>query len=99
MDDLSFEQQMVKLREKFLTRLTATRGDLQELLAARDAEGIRSISHRLKGSAASYGFKELGETAAAVESSLKSESGESLADCAQPLVDAVDVALGERRPT
>lgn len=91
----SFDAQMARLRSTFLARLATTRASLEDLIAEADIDRLVDIAHRLKGSAASYGFTELGEVAAATESSLSDADATQVPELAAPLIAAVDAALSQ----
>ena len=89
----SFDAQMAKLRATFLARLATTRAALEGLVAEADIDRLVDIGHRLKGSAGSYGLAELGEVAAATETSLSDADATQVPELAAPLIAAVDAAL------
>jgi DNA-binding response OmpR family regulator len=57
---------MGDLRGRYLAGLTPTIAALEAAAAASDAEAVRQIAHRLKGSGASFGFPEISREASAV---------------------------------
>jgi CheY-like chemotaxis protein len=76
--NLAEDEGFAPLRERYISRLPSV---IQQLLAAREAkdvEGLREIAHRIKGTAANYGFPDLTEVAADCENAiLVSLDGES----------------------
>ncbi|SFT01388.1 Hpt domain-containing protein [Sulfitobacter marinus] len=77
-----------KLREKFLAELSQRNASLKDAfsrLTAEDAdenaiEDISWIAHKVSGSAATLGFKELGEQAARTERLILGTAGSHSAD-------------------
>lgn len=95
MSEDSFDAQMAKLRLQFLERLKKTRDTLEGLVAEADIDGLVNIAHRLKGSAGTYGFMDLGDAAAATEASLTEANATQVPDLAAPLITAIDGAISQ----
>ena len=93
MDERSFEAQMASLRETFLERLARTQEELDQLAAEGRAPEISNIAHRLKGSAASYGFEALGAAAKETEEMLAKGGSGGISDALEPLRTAISAAL------
>jgi len=62
-----FEAVLAAARADFLARLEPKIGELEELSARGAWEEVRRAAHRLRGSAATYGFASVGVAAAAME--------------------------------
>jgi HPt (histidine-containing phosphotransfer) domain-containing protein len=54
-------------REQYASRLPSKLAAIEELAARGDWEEARRAAHKLRGSAATYGFAAIGEAAAALE--------------------------------
>lgn len=93
MDKGSFEAQMAKLRETFLERLARTLVEVDQLAAEGRLQDIGNIAHRLKGSAASYGFEALGAAAKETEEMLAKGSSGNISGALDPLRTAISAAL------
>ena len=93
MDETSFEAQMAKLRETFLERLAQTQAELDQLAADGRLRDIINIAHRLKGSAASYGFEALGAAAKKTEEMLAERGSAIDIGAVEPLRTAISAAL------
>jgi HPt (histidine-containing phosphotransfer) domain-containing protein len=52
--------------------------DLQKLIEAKDARSIALLAHKIKGSAAGYGFKDLSMLASDLENAVKNNDFHSL---------------------
>jgi HPt (histidine-containing phosphotransfer) domain-containing protein len=61
------ETLLAAARADFLTRLEPKVGELEELSARGAWAEVRRAAHRLRGSAATYGFASVGVAAAAME--------------------------------
>jgi len=84
------DEKLVALRGRFAARLAETRRALAE-----DAAPAGEVAHRLKGTAAMYGYGAVG--AAARETEVRLRAGANSAAAVRPLLAAIDVAL--TRPT
>ena len=93
MDERSFEAQMASLRETFLERLAQTQAELDQLAADGRLRDIINIAHRLKGSAASYGFEALGAAAKEAEERLTTGDSAASSGALEPLRAAISTAL------
>lgn len=58
---------MAELRQKYVTRLSSQVNLLNDMLMARNSEGLKSEAHKIKGSAGNYGFMTLSKKADIVE--------------------------------
>jgi HPt (histidine-containing phosphotransfer) domain-containing protein len=63
-------------RTDFATRLPARVAELEALVGRRAWEEARRAAHKLRGSAAAYGFPAVGQGAAAIEEALLTATGE-----------------------
>ncbi len=78
-DDFDDDPEMLELIEQFVNDLQADVVALRAALERQDLEKIKVMAHQLKGCAGGYGFGEISEIAARVESLAKSgEAGEDL---------------------
>lgn len=58
---------------------------LQQLVQQDDLEAISQLAHKIKGAAAGYGFNELSELAAKMESASKKRDHDPLPDLVQQM--------------
>ncbi|MBL8717619.1 MAG: Hpt domain-containing protein [Myxococcales bacterium] len=74
---MSVEARLAKLREAYGVALPAKLAELRAALAAADSgEGIaaaRALAHRLRGTAATYGFAAVSEAAGRIEDALDAD--------------------------
>lgn len=73
-------------------------GQLEMALAGEDAEGVRQLGHKLKGTGASFGFDQLTEWGAAIESAGREGDLELAAGVAAEVrffLENVDIVYGE----
>ena len=61
------DTELADLIPRYLSNRWADLGRARQLLADGDFAGLSRIAHRIRGSAASYGFDRLGEIARAIE--------------------------------
>lgn len=87
------DAQLTALRARYTARLAETR---RALAVATDPAPAREVAHRLKGSAAMYGFGAIGAAAAAAEARLR--AGDKVPSALPPLLAAIDEALASRPP-
>lgn len=67
---------------------------LKDLVEKKDIESISQLSHKIKGAAAGYGFKELSDIAARIETASKNNDDSNLKSLAQAMYDhfkAIDI--------
>jgi DNA-binding response OmpR family regulator len=83
---------MEDLRAQYLAGLPPSIAELEAALDCGDAEAVRRISHRLKGSGASFGFPEISRDAAAI---VEAEPGEQPAAAGVLLSRLRDLGSGE----
>jgi HPt (histidine-containing phosphotransfer) domain-containing protein len=74
--EATIEELMAAARADFASRLGAKLGELRAFSSQAKWSDARRAAHRLRGSAATYGFPAIGAAAGAMEDALKS-SGES----------------------
>ncbi|MHC4990696.1 MAG: ATP-binding protein [Planctomycetota bacterium] len=60
-----------KLRQQYVGGLPSVIDEIRAAMSSGDTGAIRSITHRLKGTGANYGFPELSEVAGRIEGSLR----------------------------
>jgi CheY-like chemotaxis protein/anti-sigma regulatory factor (Ser/Thr protein kinase) len=68
-DPLS-QQLITELLPEFLEMMEETLNDLEEAIDLKNLDGIKSISHGLKGTAGMYGFMQISELAALIEKAI-----------------------------
>ncbi len=88
MSDPAFEA----LVGNFTRKLPLVGGEIRDALASGDLTKVKVLSHRLRGTAPSYGFPMIGNAAGEVEDSLKASAAMS---AIQPLVDRFVTTLLE----
>jgi HPt (histidine-containing phosphotransfer) domain-containing protein len=69
--DITVPEKLRPLIPTFLERTNAAVAQLQAALAAGDAHALQEIGHRLRGTAGSYGFDQLGNYAKQLEEAAK----------------------------
>jgi HPt (histidine-containing phosphotransfer) domain-containing protein len=65
--DPSLEIQLAAARAEFAGRLAQRAAEIEFLASAGSWSEVRRAAHRLRGSAATYGFAEIGGAAGAIE--------------------------------
>ena len=79
---------MADLRARFASRAGADRTALLDALERQDQEQLRERAHRLAGSAATFGYPEIGTAAFALQAAVDGGVSESeLSSAAQHLAD------------
>jgi CheY-like chemotaxis protein len=99
-----FEQNTIEaLRPKFVRNRRQDVTALQSAITAQDAVLIRTIGHRIKGLAGSYGFETIGSVGSAIEQAALDHDFERVAAEVQRLVEALreaeETCPGDRDPT
>ena len=84
-----FEQNLQALRPKFVRNRRQDVTILQSAIIAQDADLIRTIGHRIKGLAGSYGLETIGLIGSAIEQAALDHDFESVTVQAQRLVEAL----------
>jgi signal transduction histidine kinase/DNA-binding response OmpR family regulator len=77
--------------DNFVTRVPETVTGLREAVARQDAEELRALAHRLKGSALNLGASRVAQVSLALEESGREDRTEEAA----PLLVELEAALGE----
>ena len=67
MDDKTWDEQLAELTRRFVMGLDTRLEEVERQITLRDWERVASLAHKLKGAAASYGFKELADGAKELE--------------------------------
>jgi PAS domain S-box-containing protein len=80
-----------KAVDNFVTRVPETVTGLREAVARQDAEELRALAHRLKGSALNLGASRVAQVSLALEESGREDRTEEAA----PLLVELEAALGE----
>jgi HPt (histidine-containing phosphotransfer) domain-containing protein len=86
-----FETTLRELRRAFRESVPGKLDEIAAAIAARSLETTRALAHRLAGTAGSYGLKQLGAAAAAIEARTERD-GDPWDDLAQLLAVAHAVA-------
>jgi CheY-like chemotaxis protein len=99
-----FEQNTIEaLRPKFVRNRRQDVTVLQSAITAQNAALIRTIGHRIKGLAGSYGFETIGSVGSAIEQAALDHDFERVAAEVQRLVEALreaeETCPGDRDPT
>jgi HPt (histidine-containing phosphotransfer) domain-containing protein len=68
--DPSIDALLTAVRAQFAASLPAKVAEIDGFIAGREWDEARRAAHKLRGSAATYGFAELGQAAAAIEDAL-----------------------------
>ena len=71
--DVSLDPSMAKLAEEYAGHFAETAREIREASERRDREGVRRVAHRLRGTAANYGFPAVGEAAACCEDVIRGD--------------------------
>ncbi len=82
---LEFDPDLMELATDFINSLQEREHAMRTFLQQGDWEGLRSVAHKLKGIAGSFGFPIITEQAADIENQIKSERYESLEEKLQTL--------------
>lgn len=85
-----------ELKAFFISSLPEDIQRLQQARAADDWEGVRRTAHQLKGCAASFGFPEITESAAALDDGVKQGETDSLDPLLQDLLQQLEQARQDR---
>jgi hypothetical protein len=97
------EQNMEALRPKFVRNRRQDVTVLQSAITAQNAVLIRTIGHRIKGLAGSYGFETIGSVGGAIEQAALDRDFERVAAEVQRLVEALreaeETCQEDRDPT
>lgn len=64
--------------------------DLHEFLKTKNYDSIAKLAHKIKGSAGGYGFSELTQIAAEMESFAKKADADKISDSIKKIVQIVD---------
>jgi HPt (histidine-containing phosphotransfer) domain-containing protein len=86
-----FDERMAKLKLRFATRLEAEKLLLEQALASGDRLEVRRLAHGLSGSAAVFGYPEIGAAGQALEAAV--DGNEALQACAEALLELMANAL------
>lgn len=76
----------VEIVREFASEIPSLLGQLENLWQRSECEAVARIAHQVKGSSANFGFRQVSEAAAAIESRAKSGS-----------LDGVEVLLARAR--
>ena len=105
-DEFDYEARLAALTRIYVTALPDKRADLERLWAAcADAaadetwQALRTLAHRLSGSAPNYGFEVLGAAARALDTRLGGKTPCRDRTLLAPLVAALHEALPMATPT
>jgi HPt (histidine-containing phosphotransfer) domain-containing protein len=93
--DPSVRDMLAVARAEFAGRLLAKVDELDALVAREAWDEVRRAAHKLRGSAATYGFPELGAAAATAEDVLIEAAGSPGGAARARLADALRTARTE----
>ncbi|MDQ1291789.1 MAG: hypothetical protein QG615_1598, partial [Nitrospirota bacterium] len=79
------EQDLERLRRKFLSNRRRDLDTLTSALSTRDWTTIQTIGHRMKGLAGSYGFEEIGAIGSLLEKAAGGQEPDRIASGMQEL--------------
>ncbi len=71
--EFATDPDMIELVQEFVQELPSRADSLESLLAASSYSDLRRLAHQMKGAAGGYGFSPISESAAKVETLLKSD--------------------------
>jgi HPt (histidine-containing phosphotransfer) domain-containing protein len=91
-----FEERMAKLKLRFATRLEAELLLLEQALAGGDRFELKRLSHGLSGSAAIFGYPEIGQAARDLEGA--ADGGQELREPAEALLQLMSLAVRSAKP-
>jgi HPt (histidine-containing phosphotransfer) domain-containing protein len=87
----AFDEGMERIRASFRGRAPAHSAELRAALAAGDREGLRTLAHKLCGTAGTLGFSEVSEVAMQLEDLLdQGAAGEDVRPAAEALAQCLD---------
>lgn len=106
MSDGGYEEQLARLRRKYVVDARGDGEELRTILARAGLEGwsdedrgrFKKLSHDLRGSGGAYGFGEITETAGALEDLVRNGDGDgagAFAPALEALIAALDRALAQ----
>ncbi len=105
-DEFDYEARLAALTRVYVAALPDKRADLERLwVACADAatdeawQALRTLAHRLSGSAPNYGFEALGAAARALDTRLGGKTPCRDRSLLAPLVAALHEALAAAIPT
>jgi hypothetical protein len=75
---VEIETELADLLPQYLSNRWADLVAARELLHDGDFTGLAHIAHRIRGTAASYGFRQLGDIAGAIETAAETGDSESI---------------------
>lgn len=71
--DIRSEPALAKLLEEYVAHFPSAAAEIEEASDRRDAKTVGQIAHRLRGTATSYGFSEIGEAASCCEDAIRGD--------------------------
>jgi signal transduction histidine kinase/DNA-binding NarL/FixJ family response regulator len=83
----SDDPEMVELINRFVGSLSERMDSLHQARNTGDLDGLRRLSHHLKGAAGGYGFQSITDAASALEIAAIEKSGPAIADALEALGD------------
>jgi signal transduction histidine kinase/CheY-like chemotaxis protein len=83
-----------KLHPVFQQRMSELQGELKQVLADQDWDGIYAIAHNIKGSAAPYGYPDLSDIAGQICDDINAHhTGRETHDLTETLIEAIDQVI------
>ena len=87
----AFDEGMERIRASFRARAATHAADIRAASAAGDREGLRTLAHKLCGTAGTLGFSEVSEVAMQLEDLLdQGAAGEDVRPAAESLAQCLD---------
>ena len=87
----AFDEGMERIRASFRARAPAQSAELRAALATGDREGLRTLAHKLCGTAGTLGFSEVSEVAMRLEDLLDQGAvGEDVGPAAETLAQCLE---------
>jgi HPt (histidine-containing phosphotransfer) domain-containing protein len=86
-----FDQRMDKLKLRFATRLETEKLLLEQALGSGDRAELKRLAHGLSGSAAIFGYSDIGAAARNLEAA--AEVDERLQETAEGLLELMSLAI------
>lgn len=95
--DLENDPVFMKLAEDFLIELPSTLGNIQSAFEQQDWDTVSDISHKLKGTAGSFGFHEITDTSEEINNCIRATDTQPVIELLNRLSEQVNNALSKPR--
>ena len=90
-----FDAQFAAMKKNFIERLPAKADEIDAAIARRAADDVRTFTHRLRGTAGSYGLPTVSKAAGALEDRVIGAANETLWTDVEDLLAALRLAIQE----